>query len=249
MKDRLVIANEQIQLNQETVPRLRQVSTATVTLVLLKRGIRACYIAGALPLAPQSCHFVAEAFTLRYIPMREDLSTPDVLGDPQYAQRKLIEEIPMGAALVIDARGVTTVGTIGGILAMRLKDRGCVAIVSDGAVRDAAELTASNFPVYCAGPAAPASLNAHYSSDYQNPIACGNTAVIPGDLLIGDADGVVVIPRAMADEVAAESFEQERLERYLQGLIEKGRPAIGTYPPNEETLQDYRDWLDAGEPE
>lgn len=249
MKDRLVAANDKITLDAQTFPRLRKVSTATVTLILLKRGIRACYIDGALPLKTDGCKFVAEAFTLRFIPMREDLSVPEVLGDPEYAQRKLIEEIGDGQVLVIDARGVTNVGTIGGILGIRLRDRGCVAIVSDGAMRDVADLIAGDLPVYCSGPAAPASLTAHYSSDYQYPIACGNTAVIPGDVLIGDQDGVVVIPRAMADDVAADAFDQERLERFLRGLIEKGRPALGTYPPNEATQREYEAWLAEGEPD
>lgn len=249
MKDRLVAANEMITLDPETLPRLRRISTATATLILLKRGIRACYISGALPLKIDGCEFVAEAFTLRFIPMREDLSVPAVLGDPEYAQRKLIEEIGEGQALVIDARGVKDVGTIGGILGIRLTDRGCVAIVSDGAMRDVADLRAGSLPVYCSGPASPASLNAHYSSDYQNPIACGNTAVIPGDLLIGDQDGVVVIPRAMANDVAADAFEQERLERFLRRLIENGRSAMGTYPPNEATTREYQEWLAAGEPD
>lgn len=250
MTDRLVAANQQITLNETTIPRLRKTSTATITLILLKRGIRACHISGAVPLVTEGCEFVAEAFTLRFIPMREDLSVPDVLGDPEYAQRKLIEEIGEGHALVIDARGVTDVGTIGGILGIRLTDRGVAAIVSDGAMRDVRDLREGTLPVYCSGPAAPASLTAHYSSDYQNPIACGNTAVIPGDIVMGDQDGVVVIPRAIANDVADEAFEQERLERFVRKLIEKeGRSALGTYPPNEATQREYQEWLAAGEPE
>jgi regulator of RNase E activity RraA len=250
MTDRLVLANQKIDLKETTIARLSKASAATISLIMLKRGIRACHISGAVPLVIEGCEFVAEAFTLRFIPMREDLSVPEVLGDPEYAQRKLIEEIGEGQALVIDARGVTDVGTIGGILGIRLTDRGVKAIVSDGAMRDVRDLREGTLPVYCTGPAAPASLHAHYSSDYQNPIACGNAAVIPGDLLKGDQDGVIVIPRAMANDVADAAFEQERLERFVRKLIEKeGRPALGTYPPNEATQLEYQEWLAAGEPE
>jgi len=249
MKNELVEKNEKIELGNETISRLRRISTATATLILLKRGIRACHINGANPVKLENCKFVAEAFTLRFIPMREDLSVPEVLGDPNYAHRKMIEEVPAGAAIVVDARGITTTGTFGGILAVRLQDRGVAAIVSDGAMRDMADLLAGDLPIYCTGAASPASLTSHYGCDYQTPIGCGEVAVVPGDILLGDHDGVVVVPRAMADDVAGDAFEQERLERFLRHLIENGRPAMGTYPPNESTRLEYEEWLAAGEPE
>ena len=143
MTDRLVERNAGIALAGETLPRLAAISTATATLILLKHGIRACFIDGARPVRAAGCRFVAEAFTLRFIPMREDLSHPDVLGDPDYAPRKLIEEIPAGSALVIDARGVTNAGTVGEILVARLQERGCAALVTDGAVRDIAAASPS----------------------------------------------------------------------------------------------------------
>ncbi len=242
MNNSLVEANEKIELDPGALSKLDRVSCATITLILLKKGIRACFIDGARAVDPGNSRFVAEAFTLRFIPMREDISHPDVLGDPDYAPRKIVEEMPAGVALVIDARGVTHTGTVGGILAQRLKDRGCSAIVSDGAMRDVAEFPAIGMPVFCNGAAAPASLRSHYGSDFQMPIGCGNAAVVPGDIVKGDHDGVVVIPRAMANEVAAEAFEQERMENFLRGLIEQGRPAIGTYPPNEATLAEYETW-------
>ena len=249
MTDRLVARNAGIALAGETLPRLAAISTATATLILLKHGIRACFIDGARPVRAAGCRFVAEAFTLRFIPMREDLSHPDVLGDPDYAPRKLIEEIPAGSALVIDARGVTNAGTVGEILVARLQERGCAALVTDGAVRDIAALRAAAMPVFCAGAAAPASLGSHYGSDYQNPIACGGVAVVPGDIVLGDADGAVLVPRALADAVAREAFEQERLERFLHMLVAGGRPTVGTYPPNAATRREYEAWLAAGEPD
>jgi regulator of RNase E activity RraA len=245
----LVARNAALALDPQTLPRLAAVSTATATLILLKLGIRACFVAGARPLSPAASRFAAEAFTLRFIPMREDLSRPEVLAEPDYAPRRLIEEIPAGRALVVDARGVTTAGIVGDILAARLAERGCAAIVTDGAVRDVAALRAGPLPVFCAGAAAPASLNAHYGADTELPIGCGGVAIVPGDIMIGDADGVVVVPRALADAVAREAFEQERLERFLRLLVARGRPTVGTYPPNDATRCEYEQWLAEGEPE
>ena len=228
----------------ETLAALRDVSTATVTMQLLKRGFRSCFIAGARPLG-EAKRFAAPAYTLRFVPMREDLSTPDILGDPAYPARGAIEEVPAGHALVIDARGDLRAGVAGGIVAGRLLDRGCAAIVADGPVRDAAEIAGMALPVYCAGGAAPASIAVHFGADAQVAIACGGVTVLPGDVLVGDADGVVVIPRRLAEEVARDGAEQERLETFLTGKVRSGSPIFGTYPPNEQTLAEYREWLDA----
>ncbi len=149
---------------------------------------------------------------------------------------------PPGMALVIDARGETGAGVIGDILAARLQERGVAAVVSDGPVRDAAEVAAGALPVFCAGAAAPASLNVHFGADLQCPIACGGVAVIPGDVLVGDSDGVVVIPAALAAAVAQDGAEQEQLEDFLKQRVAAGHPTIGTYPPNPETLQAYEEW-------
>jgi regulator of RNase E activity RraA len=227
---------------REALEALRAVSTATITLQLLKRGFRNCYIVGARPLNATPRPFVAEAYTLRFIPMREDLSRPEALADVEYPPRKAIEAIPPGQALVIDCRGDPRAGVAGGILAARLRVRGAAAIVADGPMRDGAELAAGAFPIYCAGAAAPASIAVHFGAGLQEPIACGGAAVFPGDVVAGDADGVVVIPRALAPEIARDGGEQERLEAFLLSRIEAGRPIFGTYPPNEETLRDYEAW-------
>ncbi len=229
-------------MKPDTMENLSGISTATVTMQLLKRGLRNCFITGARPLNPESCQFVAEAYTLRFIPMREDLSRVEVLGDPEYPPRKAVEDIPPGMAIVIDARGELAAGVMGDILAARMHERGVAAVVSDGPVRDGAMVSAVDMPIFCAGFAAPASLHIHFGADLQCPIACGGVAVMPGDVLVGDGDGVVVIPAAMADEVARDGAEQENLEAFLKGRVEAGHPTIGTYPPNAETLRAYEDW-------
>jgi regulator of RNase E activity RraA len=227
---------------KEALEALRAVSTATITLQLLKRGFRNCFIHGAKPLNATVRPFVAEAYTLRFIPMREDLSRPEVLANVEYPPRKAIEAIPPGQALVIDCRGELRAGAAGGILATRLRIRGAAALVADGPMRDAAELAAMDFPVYCAGAAAPASIAAHFGVGLQEPIACGGAAVFPGDVVAGDADGVAVIPRALVEEIARDAPEQERLEAFLLSRIEAGRPIFGAYPPNEETVREYEAW-------
>jgi len=229
-------------MKPEVLKQLGGISTATLTMQLLKRGLRNCFIVGARPLNPSTCHFAAQAYTLRFIPMREDLSRVEVLGDPEYPPRKAVEDIPPGQAMVIDARGETGAGVIGDILAARLQERGIAAIVSDGPVRDGVAVAAGSLPAFCAGSAAPASLNVHFGADLQCPIACGGVAIMPGDILVGDSDGVVVVPQAMAEEIANDGAEQERLEEFLKKRVEAGHPTIGTYPPNAETLRAYEDW-------
>ena len=226
-------------LAPETLDRFRQVSTATVTLQLLKRGFRAIFVDKARPLDPDGPRLVGEAYTVRLIPMREDLSVPSVLGNPEYPPRKAIEDIPAGQVMVIDARGHPGGGVIGDILMTRLKVRGVAGLVSDGPVRDAETIRRMGVPVFCQGGAAPAGIAVHFGADLQRPIACGEVAVFPGDVILGDGDGVVVIPRAIADEVARDAVEQERLEVFIQAKVAEGRPIVGTYPPNAETLAEY----------
>ena len=234
---------DKIEISAGTMEMLERVSTASISLQLLKRGIRSAFMSGIRPLNPAVCRFVAEAYTLRFVPMREDLSKPEILADPTYSPRLVIEEVPAGAALVIDARGVTDVGVVGGIFGIRLKDRGCAAIVTDGSVRDSVEMANCGFPVFCGGVASPASLGRHFGADHQRIIGCAGVAVVPGDILVGDEDGVMLVPRAMAEEVARDGVEQERLETFLSSLVARGRPVVGTYPPNAETRREYDEWV------
>lgn len=229
-------------LAPDTLATLARITTATVTMQLLKRGLRNVFMAGARCLTAGGPRLVGEAYTLRFIPMREDLSRPEVLGDPQYPPRRAIEEVPAGQVLVIDCRGDTTAGAVGDILVTRLKKRGVAGVVTDGPVRDAEGVAAVGLPIFCAGAAAPASLNRHFGADVQRPIACGGVAVFPGDVVVGDGDGVVVIPRHLADEVARDGAEQELLEEFLLLKVAEGRPTTGTYPPSAETRREYEAW-------
>ncbi len=226
----------------DTLERLRAASVATVAMQLLKRGLRHTFVQGPRPLNPQHARFAAEAYTLRTIPMREDLGALEILADPEYPQRKAIEACPPGHVLVCDCRGEQGAGALGDILVTRLKVRGVAAFVADGPMRDATAVAAIAFPTFCTGSAAPASLAAHYAAAVQDPIACGGVAVFPGDVLVGDPDGVCVIPRGIADDVARAAGEQELMEEFILERVRGGAPVPGTYPPNEATLAAYEAW-------
>ncbi|MHC4815958.1 MAG: RraA family protein [Planctomycetota bacterium] len=239
-------AGAAVPLGPETLARLRRVGTATLTMQLLKRGLRAVWMAGprAIDLGPR---LVGEAFTLRFVPQREDLARLDTLGGPG-STREAIEAVEPGKVVVIDACGLATCGTLGDILAARLQARGAAGVVTDGGLRDFADVRALGLPVYCAGPAAPPSLTELFFVAWQETIGCGGVAVVPGDLVVGDEDGVVVVPRALADQVAEDAQEQERFERYVRQQVDGGEPVTGLYPPNDATLAAYRRWLDDREP-
>lgn len=236
-------------MDAETKANLQQISVATVSMQLLKRGIRNVAMSGVRPLNTPTQPIVGEAYTLRYIPMREDLSTPEVLGRPDFEPRRAIEEVPPGAVLVIDGRGRGDVAVLGDILIERLKVRGVAALVSDGGIRDAEECLAADFPIYAAGPASPASVTFHSAGDLQCPVGCGGVAVIPGDVIVADGDGAIVIPQALAAEIGRDGIEQERYERFAKLRVAQGRAVPGIYPPNEAARAEYADWLAAGEPE
>ena len=230
-----------------TRANLEQISVATISMQLLKRGIRHSAMVGVKPLNVPPRPVVGEAFTLRNIPMREDLSSPEVLAHRENAQRRAIEEAPEGTVLVIDGRGRGDVAVLGDILIERLKLRGVTAIVSDGGVRDADECLRADFPIYAAGPAAPASITFHFAADLQCPIGCGGIAVIPGDVIVGDGDGAIVIPKALASEIGRDGINQERYERFAKLRVSQGRPVPGIYPPNDDAKAEYAEWLAAGE--
>ena len=234
---------------EEIKRRLMQVSTATVQTQLFKRGLRNTFLFGVRPLAPEKAHFVAEAFTLRYIPAREDLDVLAAFEDPAHPQRRAIETAPPGSVLVIDARGDARAASAGAILATRLLRRGVAAIVTDGSVRDSPSIAELDLPVYTSGVSATTNLVLHHAVEQQVPIGCGGVPVFPGDVLIGDAEGVVVVPRHLAAEVAADALEQERLEDFLLTLVRNGAALPGTYPPNAETLAAYRAHVENAPPD
>ena len=234
-------------MNPDLRAALAGCSTATVTMQLIKRGIRASAMRGVQPLAPGQGRIVGAAYTVRFIPMREDLSDPAILGSPDNPQRIAIEECPEGAILCMDGLGNGEVGTLGDILAERLRVRGVAAAVTDSATRDAQAVIATGFPVWCNGRAAPPNITGLAMGDRQVPIGCGGVAVIPGDVLVCDGDGVVVIPQALAEEVAAGAVEQERLEAFVQERIRDGFTVTESYPPDAKTLAAYEAWKERRE--
>lgn len=235
-------------MNPRTAEILRTVTTATLQMQLMKRGLRHCTMRGVRALDAAAPRLVGCAYTLRFVPFREDQDPLTRLGDSDNPARRAIEDCPAQQVLVMDARGVAHCGTMGDILAMRLQVRGVAGVVTDGGVRDAAAVREVGLPVFCAGPAAPATPAAHIAADRQVPVACGGVAVFPGDVLVGDGDGVVVIPAPLADEVAAAAAEQEGIEAFIFALVRAGRPVIGTYPPTDAVRAQYAQWLADGRP-
>lgn len=217
---------------------LELVTTATLTTVLLKKGLRNVWIRGSKPLTPQSKRIVGEAFTLRFVPAREDLATPASWASPR-STRGAIEDMPEGCIAVVDAMGIKDAGIFGDILCARMQKKGVAALVTDGVVRDVAGVIGTNLPVWCDGAAAPPSVAGLTFVNWQEPIGCGGVAVYPGDVIVLDSDGAVLIPQAMVEEVTKESVEQERLETWIMGEVEKGVPLPGLYPPNAETKARY----------
>ena len=243
-------ATQTPQVSDEAKKLLADVSTATLTTQLFKRGLRNAFMAGLYPVNPDAARFVGQAFTIRYIPAREDLDTLDVFRNPEHPQRKVIETIPPGRVLVQDCRGDARAASGGDILLTRLMVRGVAAVVTDGGLRDTPSIAELDFPAYCAAPAAPLNLIAHHAAEDLNvPIGCAGVPVYPGDVLVGDGEGVAVIPLELAEEVARDAAEQERMERFVVRKIQQGAALPGTYPPNEETQAEYRRWLEAGEPD
>ncbi len=233
-------------LDAATLEALRGVTTATLTMQLLKRGLRRVAMAGPVALDAAAPRLVGEAFTLRFIPAREDISTPESYAAPN-SLREALERVPAGRVVVIEARGEQGCATLGDILVARLKAKGAAGAVTDGALRDVAEIARVGLPVFAAGRAAPPSISGLHFAGWEVPIGCGGVAVLPGDVVVGDGDGGVVVPRALAPEVARDAVEQERFERFVQLRIAAGASVVGLYPPSEETLAQDQRWLDEGE--
>jgi regulator of RNase E activity RraA len=228
-------------LGPQTLERLRQISTPTLCTQLYKLGFKNVYLHGVRPLCPAK-RMAGEAVTVRFAPAREDHAGYEVLGDPRYPQRHAIEGIEPGRVLVMDCRGVASAANAGDILVARLQARGAAGLVLDGGIRDVLSVQQFGFPVYALGPAAPAHVVRHVAVDENVPIGCAEVLVIPGDVVVGDGEGVVCVPRAVADQVAEKGVEQEELEAFLLEKVRDGAPLPGTYPPNEKTLAEYETW-------
>jgi regulator of RNase E activity RraA len=227
------------RLSEATRRLLAEASTATLTTQLFKRGLRNTFMQGVRRLTPDAPVMIGEAYTLRMIPAREDLDHRACSRGRSHPQRRAIEECPAGAVLVIDARGKTAGGTVGDILIARLIQRGVAGVVTDGGIRDTPQIVPLAWPVYAGGAAAPASFGLHHAVDLAQPIACGEVAVFPGDVLLGDGEGVVVIPGHLAEEVARDAAEQERLEAWILSEVKAGRGIFGLYPPDEASRERY----------
>ncbi len=220
---------------------LQQITTGTITTILLKKGIRRCWMAGAMPFSATAKRVAGPAFTLRFVPVREDLATPASWSNP-ISTRSAIEDMPEGCVVVADAMGVTSAGIFGDILCMRMVKRGVSALITDGVMRDKHGILGTGLPVWCAGVAAPASVNQLTFVGWNEPIGCGGCAIFPGDVIVADDDGAVVIPKDLVDFVAEEGAEHERLESWLVQEVEKGAKLPGLYPPNEENKKRYEAW-------
>jgi regulator of RNase E activity RraA len=234
-------------LSLETRDRLKGVSTATLATALFKRGFRNQMIQGVLPLrAPGAESMVGEAFTLRYIPAREDLNQLSVFRDHGHPQRKAVEECPPGAVMVIDSRKDPRAASAGAILVTRLQARGVAGVVTDGGFRDSGEIAALEIPSYHARPSAPTNLTLHQAIDINVPIGCGDAPVFPGDVIVGDVDGVIVIPAHLADEIAAEAVEMTAFEDFVAEQVRGGQSILGLYPPTDESnLERFAEWRKA----
>jgi len=220
-----------MSLDPAVVAALSGVSTATLTTVLLKKGLRNTWMRGTRPLRAGQPRRVGRAFTLRFVPAREDLATPESWGSP-VSTRAAIEAMPEGCIAVVDAMGVTDAGIFGDILCARMSKRGVAALVTDGVVRDGAGVAGTGLPVWCQGVAAPPSVAGLTFVGWQQPIACGGVAVFPDDVVVADDDGATLIPAALLAEVVAQAVEQERFEAWIMGEVERGAALPGLYPPD-----------------
>lgn len=229
---------ESLPLDAKIAERLAGVSTATLTTVLLKKGLRNVWLRGTRPLAAGQPRIVGRAFTLRFVPAREDLATPESWSSP-VSTRAAIEAMPAGCVAVVDAMACTSAGIFGDILCSRMNRRGVAALVTDGVVRDVAGVLATGLPVWCRGVAAPPSVAGLTFVGWQEPIGCGGVAVFPNDVIVVDADGAVLIPAALLDQVVDASVEQERLEGWIMREVEAGAALPGLYPPNAENKARY----------
>ena len=232
---------EVLPLAPETIQTLQGITTATLTTVLLKKGLRNVWLRGTRPLRPDQPRLVGRAFTLRFVPAREDLATPASWGAP-ISTRAAIEAMPEGCIAVVDAMGVTDAGIFGDILCARMARRGVAALVTDGVIRDQAGVLSTGLPVWCQGTAAPASVAGLTFVGWQEPVGCGGVAVFPNDVIVIDDDGAVLIPQAVLSAVVDAAVEQERLEGWIMGEVQAGSPLPGLYPPNAENQARYEAW-------
>jgi regulator of RNase E activity RraA len=233
-------------LSDETRVKLTGVSTATLSTALFKRGLRNVFIQDVHPIVPKGRNMVGPAFTLRYIPAREDLNSLSVFENPAHPQRAAVEQCPPGHVFVVDSRKNPRAASAGEILVARLMMRGVAGFVTDGGLRDSPSIGRLDIPAYHNRPSAPTNLIQHQAIEIDGPIACGDVPVFPGDIMVGDDEGVVCIPAHLADEIAAEAHEMTAFEDFVAEKVAEGRSIIGLYPPTaEDTRSEFAAWRKA----
>ncbi len=230
--------NIKMDLDPKVVEILSEVTTATLTTILLKKGLRNVWMRGTKPIKPGQPRLVGRAFTLRFVPAREDLATPESWSSP-ISTRAAIEAMPANCIAVVDSMGVQDAGIFGDILCARMQKKGVAALITDGVVRDVAGVLGTGLPVWCSGVAAPPSVAGLTFVDWQRPIGCGGVAVFPGDVVVVDEDGAVLIPQALLEEIVKLAPEQEKLEEWIMTQVNNGESLPGLYPPNEANKERY----------
>jgi regulator of RNase E activity RraA len=234
---------ETVKISSGTISQLRGASTASIATLLYKKGYHNAFIQGVVSLGERTTNMVGPAYTLRHIPSRPDTDPIEAFREPEHPQRVAVEECPAGAVLVMDCRQDASAASAGSILLTRCQVRGVEGVVSDGGIRDAKGAAALLMPIFAAKPSAPTNLTKHHAIDIGLPISCGGVAVYPGDILVGDADGVIVIPRHLATEVANDTIEMERFETFVLEEVRDGASIRGIYPPTDsETLVRFEKW-------
>ncbi len=226
----------------ETLKELQNVSTATLTTALFKRGLRNTFLNGPKRIS-QGINMVGPAYTLRYIPSREDIDTLEIFNDPSNPQRRAIESCPAGSVFVVDSRGDARAASLGGILAARLQVLGCTGIVTDGGYRDTPDIASLDIPAYHTRPSAPTNLTIHHAVGVNEPVSCGGVAIYPGDIMVGDNEGVVCIPLKLVKEIAKDASEMTLFEQFVEEKVTRGASTFGLYPPTDPaTLEIFSTW-------
>ena len=231
------------------IERLKHCSSGSLTTELFRRGLKQCFMVGIKPLNPSHARFAGEAYTMRFIPVREDIDTYATLTpypNPNNLQWEGVERVRAGQALVIDSRNDPSAASAGNMLLTRLMVKEVAGVVTDGSFRDGQEIAAMPFPAYAREIVASTRLSVHHVADLEVPIACGGVAVYPGDIIVGDGDGITVVPRHLAAEVADACEKRDGLEAYLLKRLEAGESLYGVYPPTDQARADYAAWLKAG---
>lgn len=232
-----------MSVKPETRDKLMHVSCATLTTALFKRGLRNCFLQDVTPVSPKNDNLVGPAYTLRYIPAREDLNPLSVFENPNHPQRAAVENCPPGHVMVIDSRRDPRAASAGDILLTRLMVRGAAGVVTDGGFRDSPAISELDFPAYHNRPSSPTNLILHQAVDINVPIGCGGVPVFPDDVVVGDREGVVVIPAEMADEIADEATRMTKYERFASEKVRQGKSIIGLYPPTDpQSLMEFEAW-------